>query len=287
MPTMIGANSPKLYLGASAIDAMYLGTDKIYPNMTEQTISSSLPITFTGYGLPLTNYKIYGYTASDVSGSGVSINSNYPLSLNGVDTGVNFGALALFENEYADFEEQKVYQIGNYLDTSVIENGYYPTSNNRWQAWQNTTNMACTRTPILIPISQYSNVGNFKIYSDLSGYKCQIALFKGSAITTANALSGSWGSDLNFNINMPSSLGYPYVGILVHKSDWSDFNASALSGHIWIKYSNLDSSYVSYNTVVSSSMTLPTITTSSGQNTLTAYISNPFTMDITGFVSQP
>lgn len=256
--------------------------DEIEINQEIKTISGALPLAFNSDGSALTNYKIHGYSSSQANiGSGVVITTNSKMYLNGNDTGINLGALALYANEYADFEEQKIYQIGNYLDSSVFENGYYPTGNHQWLPWQSTTNMACLRTPIFIPCSQYSDVGDFKIYTDLSGYKYQIAPFNSTTVSTASAYRDWWGSDISFGGLLYSMYSHPYILLLIHKSDWSDFNASALSGHIWIKYSNLDSSYVPYNTMVSTSATLPAIMPASGQNTLT-YTANPCTMDITG-----
>lgn len=286
MPTMIGANSPKLYLGASAIDAMYLGTDKIYPNKVEQTISGSLPMTFTGDGSALTNYRIHGYSAPVGSGSGVIINSNNIMYLNGNDTGINLNTIPLYDGEYADFEEQKVYQIGNYLDSSIFENGYYPTGSNQWKSWENRTNFCCNRVPFYLPAARYSGVVDFTIETDIANLGVNIAWFSSTTVSTSTGYRAWWGNDFYLPTSFTSMAGYPYICLLFFKRNYPDMSASELNGHVWIRPTNLSTGYVPKGTLVSTSITLPTLTTANGQNTLT-YTANPCTMDITGFVSQP
>lgn len=261
--------------GNNTIFATINGTeffvDKAYyaePEPEEQEITGVLPITFNSDGTPLTNYQIYGSNEK----SGVIIHNssplNIPIQLNGNSINIDLES-PLCEREYADYEEQKVYKIGNWLDNSLIIRGYYSTPAIQLQT--NTTWGVTVSKGIPLPkdgLYPYTSLQPLYLRSSISGLRASIIYLKGETINRTNYISDTSTGALPRSLTN-NDTQITHVAFNFSLPNYATLDPSQLVGNVWIQAGELPSQYHDYMELVAQDVSLPTITPTEGTNTLT------------------
>ena len=255
-------------IGAEQVDKIYLGNETVWSKITEQEMQGILPLNFTSDGTPLTNYRIYGSNEK----SGVIIHNTSPLvlpiQLNSNAINIDFES-PLYENEYTDFEEQKVYKIGNWLDNSLLIKGFYSTP--AIQLNTNTNWGVTLSKGVPVPkggLAPYSSLQNLYLRSSISGLRANIFYLRGETINSTNCISYS-----TSQATLPLTLSggtqeVTHIAFNFSLPNFASLEPSALIGKVWIQTNELPSQYHDYMALVSKSTSLPQIVPQIGTNTL-------------------
>lgn len=285
MGFMIGSNAlDNCKIGSSQVDRIMLGSNEVWSNVKQ--ISGTTPLSFTGNGTPLKNYRIYG--ANDDNG-GVWLRDTSSafgfLALNGTHCGISLPNYGLYEGEYLDYEEQKIYQIGNWLNDNALLQGYWLFTSSQPVGTLTSANWCVTLAAIIkLPKYVYTNQLRFTLRTSIANLQARIWWFDTDQINYSHYKGATnW-------VTLPYAYqaGYPYILIDFAYPNFPAITPQELVGKVWLQISTLPSAYHNYKELVGSSKVLPTITPINGTNTFSMIDPQPAnnpTLIITGNIN--